>query len=168
MEKIEKKFVEYLVDEDFSLLLLEEEKATRVFHRNRKNQNIKLIAKGPKQLQNADEEVQKVADQIIGKEENAEFNEQKIMEVTTQIWKSCKSEGEFVAKLAYLVAGTIRSSYEEMLSSQKPGKRVGFPVDDTDLQIASLKAMHTVGEILLSAESKNGKVNAKANDVGPF
>ena len=168
MEKIEKKIVEYVVDEDFSLLLMEEEEATRVFHRNLKNQNIKLIAKGPKELQNADEVVKKVADQIKGKDEDAEFNEQKIMEVTTKIWKSCKSEGEFLTKLSYLVAGTIRSSYEEMLSSQKPGKRVGFPVDDTDLQISSLKAMHTVGEILLSAESRDGKVNAKANDVGPF
>jgi hypothetical protein len=168
MEKIEKNITEYLVDEDFSLLLMKEEDSTRVFHRNLKNQNMKLIAKGPKNLQNADDEIAKVADQLMGKEEDAEFNEQKIMEVTNKIWKSCKSEGEFLTKLAYLVAGTIRSSYEEMLSSQLPGKRVGFPLDDTDLQIASLKAMHTVGEILLSAESRDGKVNAKANDVGPF
>ena len=48
MEKIEKKIVEYVVDEDFSLLLMEEEEATRVFHRNLKNQNIKQIANGPK------------------------------------------------------------------------------------------------------------------------
>lgn len=161
MENTQKTITEYVIDENESLILHNNEKNTLVYHHNKKNESLKLIAKGPAPLENEASEVEKVAAALMQmNDHSSDFNEKKLIEANSDIWKSCGSETEFLAKLAFMVAGTIKNSYENMMEAG-PGN--GFKLDESDLEVASLKAMHKLGEILFSAQAKNGAVNAKAN-----
>ena len=161
MEKISREITEYIMDERHSLFLQSDASGTKVFYYKKETDSMRQVAKGPAVIENQDAEMEKVAGNLRKMEEDPDFSEKTIIETTSQLWKTCKSETEFLAKLSFMVAGTIQTSYKDIRNA---GPGVGFALDEQDVEVSVLKAMHRVAEILFSAQSKDGLVNAKAND----
>ena len=161
MEKISREITEYIMDANQSLLLERDASGTKVYYYKKENDSLRQVAKGPAVIENLDAEMEKVAQNLRETEADPDFSEKAVMETTAQIWKTCRSETEFLAKLAFMVAGTIQTSYTQIRDAA-PG--TGFALDEQNVDVSVLKAMHKVAEILFSAQSKDGLVNAKAND----
>ena len=161
MEKNSREITEYVMDEKHSLILESDASGTKVYYYQKEIDSLRQVAKGPAVIENLDAEMEKVAENLRKTEEDSDFSEKAIMQTTSQLWKTCKSETEYLAKLSFMVAGTIQTSYSDM---RKAGPGAGFALDEQDVEVSVLKAMHRVAEILFSAQSKDGLVNAKAND----
>ena len=161
MEKQTKQITEYIMDAQTSLFCESDASGTKIYYYKKDRDSMRQVAKGPAVIANLDEEMEKVAQNLREMEEDTDFSEKLIIDTTSQLWKTCKSETEFLAKLASMVAGTIQTSYTDMRSAA-PG--TGFALDEQNVEVSVLKAMHRVAEILFSAQSRDGMVNAKAND----
>lgn len=161
MEKHSKEIMEYQMDENRVLIRMTDASGTKIYCWEKNHDRMRQVAKGPAEIPDLDEQMEKVAENLRQMDGDSEFSEQEIMDTTTQLWKTCKSETEFLAKLSFMVAGTIRQSYTQI---REAGPGVGFALDEQNVEVSVLKGMHRVAEILFSAQSKDGLVNAKAND----
>lgn len=166
MDKREKKIIEYVFDEDQLLILEEDEEATRVHHYDKKRNISKVIAMGPKALENADEEMEKIAGQFaeMQKKNAHSVDEKRLLKEVSGFWETSSSETEFLSKIAFFVAATLRQSYKEIAEDPKKCK---FKLEDPNPNINALRAMHIVGDILSSAQHKDGKVNAAEGEKLP-
>ncbi len=168
MDKREKKIMEYILEDGQVLILEEDEVSTRVHHYDKEKNTSKMIAMGPKNLENADEEMEKIAKQFLElQKKNAhDVNEKKLLKEVSGIWKTCTSETEFLSKIAFFVAAALKQSYEEIGKDPKACK---FKVEDQNPNVNALHGMHIIGEILNSAQHKDGKVNAvEGEKASPF
>ena len=160
MEKKTREVTEYVIDAGHSLYYLSGPSGTDVYYYEKAKERMRRVAKGPAVIADPDGEIEKVAFNLKNEEET-DFSEKEIIETTSRIWKSCGSESEFLAKISFMVAGTIQTAYTQMRDA---GPGAGFPLDEQNVEASVLKGMHRVAEILFSAQSRDGTVNARAND----
>ncbi len=167
MQKNKKNVTEYVVDRDWSIII-SEDKDTDVFLYNAKSRNAKFILKQQGRIENPDEYVLDVIRNIDKFKDDIVFDKEvdpkHIVDEISKLYKTCRGEKEFQANIAYMILGAISKTYNDM---EEAGD--GFKTEDSNVHVNIMKTVHRVGEMLESVESRDGLVNAVANNkTSPF
>ncbi len=164
MSKIEEKLSIYKWGDDWRLAAVTGEK-TKFFLHNIKTGTSKMVGESTKSGEELDDEVsvlrrdfEELKNDIIFDEK---INPKHLVEYVSRLWEDASGENDFHNNMAYMVLGAMIKAYHDMEDAGNPWLR-----KDEVIEVAIMKGVHKVGNMLEMVEHRIGGVNATANNVG--